>query len=298
MPIARNARPCEICGAPTASKYGVCQRTRACKNELIQRVHTRTSDVRQPCEICGKPTWSEYGVCNRLPDCRPEHGRRLLAANGPTVHQQRRTRYEARAETLREQKRQAYAANPDKGRQQKRRAYWENPERQRERGRQWREKNIDRRGPLEKAYRAKYRARADRPCKYAAAGCTEFALPGNLACREHGNADRKRRYERRRSRLVERLAATQGGMCTWCGKPLPADLTERLTENRRAVEVDHVIPKAVSLRVLGYAIEDEWNLRALHWRCNGAAGKYSRLTPEAIALAAEHGIMLDAVLAS
>jgi hypothetical protein len=46
-----------------------------------------------------------------------------------------------------------------------------------------------------------------------------------------------------------------------------------------------VIPKSS-----GVVIEDEWNLQLLHAGCNQAKG--SRITLQAIALAAEHGVTL------
>ena len=73
-----------------------------------------------------------------------------------------------------------------------------------------------------------------------------------------------------------RLAKAQDGMCPECELPLPEDLTE--------TEIDHIIP-----RVRG-GPEDAWNKRLVHFMCNRS--KRFKLTDEAVALAAEHGVAL------
>lgn len=73
-----------------------------------------------------------------------------------------------------------------------------------------------------------------------------------------------------------RLAKAQGGMCPACELPLPEDLSE--------TEIDHIIP-----RVRG-GPEDAWNKRLVHFKCNRS--KRFKLTDEAVALAAEHGVVL------
>jgi 5-methylcytosine-specific restriction endonuclease McrA len=55
--------------------------------------------------------------------------------------------------------------------------------------------------------------------------------------------------------------------------------------------VDHVIPKAS-----GVIVDEEWNLRAMHARCNASKG--SQITTEAIELAASHGLILPAATAT
>jgi HNH endonuclease len=79
------------------------------------------------------------------------------------------------------------------------------------------------------------------------------------------------RMQRRR----ERLAAQQSGICPACQLPLPGDLAE--------TEIDHIIP-----RVRG-GPEDAWNKRLVHFMCNRS--KRFKLTPEAAALAKEHGVV-------
>ena len=73
-----------------------------------------------------------------------------------------------------------------------------------------------------------------------------------------------------------RLAKAQGGMCPACELPLPEDLT--------GTEIDHIIPRARG------GPEDAWNKRLVHFKCNRS--KRFKLTDEALALAAEHGVTL------
>ena len=55
----------------------------------------------------------------------------------------------------------------------------------------------------------------------------------------------------------------------------------RLPEDLAHCEIDHMIPKSVTL------IEEDWNKALLHWWCN--AEKWNYITPEALELAQEHG---------
>jgi hypothetical protein len=80
----------------------------------------------------------------------------------------------------------------------------------------------------------------------------------------------------RLARRRERLARAQDGICPWCGLPLPEDLT--------GTEVDHIIP-----RIRG-GPDEPWNRQLLHFKCNKT--KRFRLTDAAIALAAEHGVIV------
>lgn len=73
-----------------------------------------------------------------------------------------------------------------------------------------------------------------------------------------------------------RLAKAQDGICPECKLALPDDLSE--------AEVDHIIP-----RVRG-GPEDAWNKQLVHFMCNRS--KRFKLTPEAEALAKEHGVVL------
>ena len=75
-----------------------------------------------------------------------------------------------------------------------------------------------------------------------------------------------------------RVAERQQWICPWCMDYLPPSLAR--------THVDHIIPRAIM------PIEEEWNLQLLHARCNQE--KSDRITPQAIALAAEHSLSLVA----
>jgi hypothetical protein len=77
-------------------------------------------------------------------------------------------------------------------------------------------------------------------------------------------------------RRRERLAEKQDGICPACLLPLPEDLA--------GTEVDHIIPRCRGGPNL------KWNRRLLHFTCNRS--KRAKLTDEAVALAAEYGVML------
>jgi 5-methylcytosine-specific restriction endonuclease McrA len=78
------------------------------------------------------------------------------------------------------------------------------------------------------------------------------------------------------ARRRARMARAQDGMCPACGQPLPDDLAD--------TEVDHIIPRSRG------GPSDAWNKRLVHFMCNRSKG--FKLTPEAEALAKEHGIAL------
>ena len=80
------------------------------------------------------------------------------------------------------------------------------------------------------------------------------------------------------ARRRARLAKAQDGICPWCKLPLPDDLTD--------TAVDHIIPRCRG------GPNAPWNYQLLHFKCNGRGGKGIKLTPEAEALAAEHGVIL------
>lgn len=296
--MAESTAPsCAVCGEPTASKYGICQRTPACKSAHNRRYPRGAASSRQACDVCGKPTSGKYGVCSRTLACKAEGKRRAYPLTDPEILRDRhRSYYEAHAEEQRAQKRQYSADNAEILSVRRKGYYWADPElarlKQRLGNRARIEADPDRVRLLARQASARWLSRPDRPCRYARAGCAVFALVGQQTCRKHGIADRRKRWVRRRTRLLERLSAAQSGLCSWCGLPLPEDMTARMPSNRMAVEVDHIIPQSACLLAVGYVIEEEWNLRALHWECNGAAGKWHKLTPEAIALAQEHGITL------
>ena len=259
----RGPVPCEICGTPTRSRLAICAGNPECKREYMNRYKAGGGTARKrdyrPCAICGYPTIAQSGICKRTLACRTARDRQRLqliglpaprpcdvcgAATG-SIYGVCQGSTKCQAEFARRRR----AANPE----------------------------------AERAARARRLQRADRPCRYARAGCTAFADVGYPECRPHRLAGLIRRRARRRARTLTTLAARQGWLCTWCEKPLAADLAD--------VDIDHVIPKAA-----GLIIEDDWNLEALHGSCNGAKG--FQVTPHAIALAGEHGITLAGYFAA
>ena len=247
-----------------------------------------------PCVVCGTPTRSAHGACDRSPECRRERDRRRYAADPQKVmaatkrNRERRQadNAEAEREKNRNRGRRRRAVSPEKVRMLRRESMrkWRavnleaSQEHLRRLRQEWKAKDPEvTRAAVRTAERRRLR-RPDRPCRYAKAGCGEFAGVGWTLCKEHKKADDARRYARRRAKLAEKLAGRQDGICTWCGGRLPADLAK--------VEIDHIIPKAS-----GLIIEDDWNLQALHRACNYAKG--ALITTRAVALAAGHGITLE-----
>ena len=76
----------------------------------------------------------------------------------------------------------------------------------------------------------------------------------------------------------KRLAKAQDGICPWCKLPLPDDLAD--------TAIDHIIPRCRG------GPSAPWNRQLLHFKCNGPAGKWHKLTPEAEKLAEEHGVIV------
>lgn len=132
-------------------------------------------------------------------------------------------------------------------------------------------------GPDETS-RQRYLARTDRRCLFPA-GCDLYAEAGLKYCRPHHNAESNRRYRQKAGTLKQRLAEAQKWICTWCQGVLPVSPSR--------AHVDHIIPRAS-----GLVIEEEWNYQLLHGRCNQE--KSGKITSQAIALAAEHGLTLAA----
>lgn len=74
-------RPCEICGTPTRSIFGVC-RTPTSKEECLKEYQNRFAKSRREpspkwkvCRVCGGPTWGQSGICTRTRKCRAERSR-------------------------------------------------------------------------------------------------------------------------------------------------------------------------------------------------------------------------------
>lgn len=87
------------------------------------------------------------------------------------------------------------------------------------------------------------------------------------------------RWRKRRMKILRHLADRQEMICPWCEQSLPLDLSR--------VDIDHIIPIAS-----GVVIHETWNLQALHRSCN--CSKRDKITPQAVALAVEHGLTLAA----
>jgi 5-methylcytosine-specific restriction endonuclease McrA len=295
------ATPCNVCGDPCLNGFAVCQRTRECRRVYAQRrravpavaaaqrdtnrrsyAANRSSnlarqaerraalrvDRRKPCEVCGRLSLSLLGVCQETPRCRTEYNRRFRAVNRESLREYKRADRVANLERERERDRRRYASNPARREYQRRVRQAEDPKEVAERNRRYYEANRE--TLLE--YARAYLRRPDRPCRYAAGGCTEDALPGSRSCRKHRVADGRRHKLARRARL----AARQGMICPWCDRALPQDLA--------GTQVDHIIP------VSRGGADDAWNLQLLHGRCNRAKG--AKLTPAAVALALAHALSL------
>lgn len=261
---ARDHRPCKVCGLPTISKTGVCSRTSKCKSTS----QGHTPQEMSACEVCGRSTTSAFRVCRQTKECDNEWARRRYVGADPAVRA-------VRAEAKRRADRNRYGADPDRYRAADQQWYAANREKAAQATRKYHAAHPE----VLLAIKRRYMQRADRPCRYVKAGCIEFALINDVCCREHRKSDRRRHKERKRTRLIAKLATAQDWICPWCDLPLPEDLA--------GVHIDHIIPKAS-----GFIIEDEWNLQALHHPCN--ARKFDMIIPQALALAAEHGIPLAA----
>lgn len=225
-----------------------------------------------PCDVCGQPTKSRLGVCANAPPCRIEYMRRYKAKTAPqrapppacTLCGRPMSRRSfllvcSRTTACRKEQARLYAV----------RYKAKDPEREKQRDARYRASHPGR--------DARYLQRADRPCKYAKLGCAALAVPGSRACRQHKNADNRRRRERRRAKVKQKLAAAQNGLCAWCGLPLPADLAR--------ADIDHIIP------VSRGGPDVLWNLQLLHSPCNRRPGaKGQRLTSAALQLAAHYGV--------
>jgi hypothetical protein len=259
----------------------VCQRNAACKAEYGRRRHAENparavEAVRQ---------WrARPGNSDR----ERENARKSRLAD-PERERERRRQYSKNREQRRKDKHRYAAENRERVPEDERRRRMENWEQGQEYRRQaarasTRERLLEdlrqtraRHPERHRETNRRYFQREDRPCANRDAECSsEFAIRGSVYCRTHKKADDAARHERKRRGALRRHAEVQGWICTWCSLRLPEDLGD--------MHLDHVIPKAVLV------IEDDWNLQALHRKCNLEKG--GRLTTQAIALAADHGIEL------
>lgn len=221
------------------------------------------------CSRCGGPIRSKRntsGFCHSNPECKRE-AQKAANRRYHEAHPEKRAEYWAQYSP-------SYAAR----RAELDAARWKDPETRAKRVAtydRWRlnPANAERMREHNRNGRLRYLARLDRPCKL----CTVFAVAGSKFCREHARSENRRQYRARRSGLLARLADRQEMLCPWCGEWLP--------ENMALVQVDHIIPRAS-----GLVIDEEWNYQALHRLCN--LTKTDQITPEAIELAAQHGLVL------
>ena len=252
----------------------------ACKAEYQrQKIATATGHVVTPyiygrCDICGRRCRADLGVCQETPRCRTEYNRRFRASHRDDLRAYKRQDRASNPERERARDRKRYVDNRAARLELGRRLRLANPERVREQNRRWRLANA----AALREKRREYMARTDRPCRYASNGCTAYAIVNGKSCPVHHLEDRRRQARGKRIRLAE----AQAWVCPWCEGALPQDLA--------GTAIDHIIP--VALGGPGAA----WNLQVLHGPCNRE--KWHRLTDQAVALAAEHGIILSAAPAA
>lgn len=210
------------------------------------------------CRLCGGRLRrdSKHGVCSRNPDCWRELQRLRREDRKEARAAEASAWYQANKEHRREYQRKDRAARPEIYREREQRRV---------------------RDPEQHARAVrKYLARPDRSCRYARAGCVEFSLPGGQTCRAHRTLDNRRHWRAWDARQREILGERQGWVCPWC---------ERAIKPGAKTDIDHIIPKAC-----GVVIEEDWNLQLLHRTCNRS--KQDKITDQALALAAVHGIEL------
>lgn len=223
------------------------------------------------CQLCGGPVSKKNtsGFCNRNPGCKRKG---QLIANA---------RYRAAHPELAAEKWAVYGPGYKERRAEldaNRRKDPEFRDRARKAVQEYksRPENADRVREYNRRGRLRYLARIDRLCLYPT-GCDQYAPTGLIYCRPHHNTISLHRYHRTAAHFKLYLAGTQEWTCPWCCKLLPPSLAH--------THVDHIIPRAS-----GLVIEEEWNLQLLHGRCNQQ--KSDKITPQAITLAAEHGLPL------
>lgn len=96
-----------------------------------------------PCAVCGQPTASKGGVCQRTDECKREYRSRWQEANRERILENNRRYYQANREALDERNRRWAEANPEATREIKRRYREANRERITEDSRRYRETNRD-----------------------------------------------------------------------------------------------------------------------------------------------------------
>lgn len=209
------------------------------------------------CSVCGGPLGknNKSGICTKTAECRRKKNALDWAAYSPGYKQRRAELDAARREDPEFCERTRAAVQ----------AFKTDP------------KNAERVRGYNRRGRQAYMARADRPCLWAGE-CAKHAQVGSKFCHPHHNANELQRYHRTAAERKEAMAERQGWLCPLCEDYLPPALG--------GTHVDHVIPRAVLV------IEEDWNLQLTHARCNQE--KSDRLTPQAVRLAAERGLVLAA----
>lgn len=96
-----------------------------------------------PCAVCGQPTASEGGVCQRTPECKREYRARWHEASRERILEDKRRYYQANREAIDERNRRWAEANPGAAREIKRRYREAGHERLVEDRRRYREANRD-----------------------------------------------------------------------------------------------------------------------------------------------------------
>ena len=163
-----------------------------------------------------------------------------------------------RRETSNRASRRYAAANPEKRRENSRRWRQENPEKCLEQVRRYRNANREKVREIQRRWRAanpeKMREILSR---YASANKETLRLRQRIRLARVGTKPR---------RWLRAAFERQGGLCRWCGDPLPDDLSK--------VHADHWYPVA-----LGGETSPE-NTAALHAGCNLAKGAIDTSTLE------------------
>lgn len=225
------------------------------------------------CQLCGGPVSKRNtsGFCHQTPECK----RKSLAAANDRYHEKhpekRSERWAAYTGSYKG-RRAALDAERRKDPEFRERVRLAVQEFKTDPANAERVREYNRRG------HQRYMARSDRPCLFPD-GCGEHAKVGSKFCAEHQRTEANRHYHRTAAERKAAMAEAQSWICPWCSGYLPPSLAR--------THVDHIIPRAS-----GFVIEEDWNFQLLHARCNQA--KSDRITPQAIALAAEHGLALAA----
>ena len=197
-----------------------CGATKPATPEYFDKYAAAPSGLRAVCKPCRVPERKAYRQENR--ERERETQRAWKEANPEKVRQYARDFYHRNPEAAVARTRAWEKANPEKLRLQKKREYERNPEPTKARVRTWN---------LENPGRSNERARI-------------WCLENPEKAREHGAANARKRYARKRNAEGTHTAADvgkqftlQGGKCHWCGCKL-------VKSGNGKYPVDHVIALA------------------------------------------------------